>query len=227
MKFNPGMKDENGKDISVNSSQGGSLYEQKSPDYSTAGSFEQNDPLSKYEKGVDKAINTVNTVYSAGRRIAYVLMGILFFFVGAGLVVWGYLNVKHKIDGSVYVKAEATVISMREVPATQEAGETWTPTLKFRDKNGVEHTFESNVSSDPPAYSIGEKVEILYPEGKPEQAFINSFMEKWFTPIMLALAGLVMFIVSIWMIFTAFRREKPSKNFSSSNQGSSAYVSIG
>lgn len=226
MKFNPGMKDENGKDISVN--QGNSLYEQKSPDYSTAGSFEQNDPLSKYEKGVDKAINTVNTVYSAGRRIGYVLMGLVFFFAGIGMCVWGYLNVKNKLDGSVYVKTEGTVVSMRLVPPTQDAGDTWTPTIKFKDQNGKEHTFESNVSSDPPAYHIGEKVELLYPEGRPEDAFINSFMEKWFTPIMLGIAGLIMFIVSIWMIFTGFRREKSTQSYSNSSSGnSSSYVSIG
>lgn len=188
--------------------------------------------IQNYENAVDKTLNTVNTVYSAGRRIAYVLMSIVFFFAGAGMALWGYMNVKNKIDGSVYVKTEGTVISMREVPATQDAGETWTPTIKFKDKSGKEHTFESIVSSDPPAYHIGEKVELLYPEGRPEDVFINSFMEKWFTPVMLGIGGLVMFVVSIWMIFSAFKKEKPAANFSSgnlnnSNSDSSSYVNIG
>lgn len=208
MKFNPGMKDENGNDISENKSMGNKPFEQKSPDYSSAGNFENNDMLSNYEKGVDRVINSVNTVYSAGRKIGYVIMGILFFFVGIALIAWGYMNVKHKIDGSLYVKSEGTVISMREVPSTEDAGETWAPIIKFKDSNGREHTFESNVSSDPPAYHIGEKVELLYPQGKPEDVFINSFTEKWLTPILLGVAGLVMFILSIWMIFTGFRNEK-------------------
>lgn len=184
--------------------------------------------MDKYDKALDKTFNTVNTVYSIGRRIVYVLMGIIFFFAGIGLVVWGYVNVKNKIDGSVYVKTEGTVISMREVPPTQDAGETWTPTIKFKDRSGKERTFESNVSSDPPAYEIGEKVELLYPEGRPEDVFINSFLEKWFTPIMLGIGGLVMFISSIWMMFTGFRRNKPSKNTGSGTaDGSTSYVSMG
>ena len=182
----------------------------------------------KYEDAIDKTFNTVNTVYSAGRRIGYVLMGLVFLVAGIGLAVWGYVNVKNKIDGSVYIKTEGTVVSMRLVPPTQDAGETWTPTIKFKDKNGKEFTFESNVSSDPPAYQIGEKVELLYPEGRPEDAFINSFMEKWFTPIMLGVGGIIMLLVSIWMIFTAFKREKPSRyNSNSSTDGSASYVSMG
>lgn len=182
----------------------------------------------KYEDAVDKTFNAVNTVYSAGRRIGYVLMGLVFLVAGIGLAVWGYVNVKNKIDGSVYVKTEGTVVSMRLVPPTQDAGETWTPTIKFKDRNGKEFTFESNVSSDPPAYQIGEKVELLYPEDRPEDAFINSWIEKWLTPVLLGIAGLVMLCCSIWMIFTAFRREKSSKyNSNSSTDGSSSYVSMG
>jgi hypothetical protein len=183
--------------------------------------------LEKYDNAIDKTFNTVNTVYSAGRRIGYFLMGVVFFIAGIAMVGWGYVNVKSKIDGSVYVKTEATVISMREVPATQDAGITWAPVLKFKDKKGIEHTFESTVSSDPPAYETGEKVEVLYPEGKPEDVFINSFTEKWLTPILLGVAGLIMFIVNIWMVFTAFRRTKSVSDSRSGNSDSSSYVSIG
>ncbi|MEO8514157.1 MAG: DUF3592 domain-containing protein, partial [Ignavibacteria bacterium] len=123
--------------------------------------------LDKYEKAIDNTINTVNTAYSIGRRIGYVIMGFVFLIAGIGLTGWGYVTVKNKLDGTSFVKAEGTVLRMREIPANQDAGITWAPVIKFTDRSGAEHTFESTVSSDPPAYKVGDKVELLYPEGKP------------------------------------------------------------
>ncbi len=181
--------------------------------------------LEKYDKAIDKTINTVNSVYSIGRRIGYGLMSIVFLIAGIALIGWGYVTVKNKVDGTSFVKTEGTVLRMREIPANQDAGITWAPVIKFTDRSGSEHTMESTVSSDPPAYKVGDKVELLYPEGKPEDAFINSFMEKWFTPIMLGVAGVIMFAISIWMIFSAFRRSKPPSSYSGTPQ-SSSYVSM-
>jgi hypothetical protein len=183
--------------------------------------------LEKYDKAFDKTINTVNSVYSVGRRIGYVLMAIVFLIAGLGLTGWGYVTVKNKLDGTSFVKTEGTVLKMREVPSNENSGVTWAPVIKFKDNAGNEHMMESSVSSDPPAYKIGDKVPLLYPEGKPKEAFIDSFMEKWFTPIMLGVAGVVMFIVSIWMVFSAFRRSKPSASYSDSSDGGSSYVSMG
>ena len=116
---------------------------------------------------------------------------------------------------------------MREVPSNENSGVTWAPVIKFTDRAGKEHTFESTVSSDPPAYKIGEKIEVLYPEGKPEDVFINSFTEKWLTPIMLFFAGIVMLPFSVWMMFKAFRRDKPSSTNQNAGGSSQTYVSIG
>ncbi len=182
--------------------------------------------IEKYDKAIDKTINTVNSVYSIGRRIGYGLMSLVFLTAGIALIGWGYVTVKNKIDGTSFVKTEGTVLRMREIPSNQDAGITWAPVIKFTDRAGTEHTFESTVSSDPPVYKTGDKVELLYPEGKPKDVFINSFMEKWMTPIMLGVAGIVMFFFSIWMIFSAFRRSKPSSSYSGNSSGSS-YVSMG
>ncbi len=183
--------------------------------------------LDNYEKAIDKTFDTVNTVYSAGRRIGYFLMGIVFFIAGIAMVGWGYVNVKNKIDGTAFVKTEGTVLKMREVKSVEDGNITWVPIITFTDRAGNEHTFESSVSSDPPAYKIGEKVPLLYPEGKPNDVFIDSFMEKWLTPILLGVGGLVLFIVSLWMVFTAFRRNKPAPVNTNTGSNSTGYISIG
>ncbi|MBQ3240682.1 MAG: hypothetical protein IJB00_05795 [Akkermansia sp.] len=37
------------------------------------------------------------------------------------------------------------------------------------------YTIRSSLSSNPPAYEVGEKVEMLYPADKPEDAVPNTF----------------------------------------------------
>lgn len=227
MKFNPGMNDENGKN--KGNEPGGTPFEKKGPDYSTTGNFTDNDPLSKYDRAFDKTFNTVNTVYSAGRRIGYVVMGLFFLLAAVVLFTAGAYLYKTRInEAATFTKTTGTVIELREVKGNAEVGTTYKPILKYKDKNGREYIYNSANSSDPPAYDVGERVEMFYNEANPEEAFINSVWEKWTGTIALFICGVVCFPIGLWMIFTGLRRNKPSKNISSGPaSGSSSYVSIG
>lgn len=184
--------------------------------------------LDNYEKTIDKTFNTVNTVYSAGRRIGYVLMGLFFLLAGIVLLAAGAYLYKTRIDeAATFSKTTGIVIELREVKENAEVGVTYKPILKYKDKNGKEYIYTSANSSDPPAYNIGEKVDMFYNEADPKEAFIDSFYEKWTGTIALFICGVVVFPIGIWLIFSAFRRNKPSKNISSGSPGGSSYVSIG
>jgi hypothetical protein len=185
--------------------------------------------LDNYEKTLDKTFNTVNTVYSAGRRIGYVLMGLFFMLISFILIGWGIYSYKDKTENfATYKKTEGTVIRLREVPETENTGITYAPVIKYKDASGKEYTYESKHSSDPPDFNVGEKVQLIYDPADPEEVYVDSFREKWVLTIVLFLCGLIVFPISIWMIFTGFRRNKPSKNINSGPAGSSSsYVSIG
>lgn len=184
--------------------------------------------LDNYEKTLDKTFNTVNTVYSAGRRVGYVLMGLFFMVISFILIGWGIYSYKDKTENfASYKKTEGTVIRLREVPDTEHAGVTYAPVIKYKDASGKEFTYESKNSSDPPSYYVGEKVELLYDGANPEDVYINSFWEKWVLTIVLFICGLIVLPISIWMIFTGFRRNKPSPVNQNIASGSSSSVSIG
>ena len=69
---------------------------------------------------------------------------------------------------------------------------------------------------------------IIYDPADPEEVYVDSFREKWVLTIVLFICGIVVFPISIWMIYTGFRRNKPSKNSASGQStGSSSYVSMG
>ncbi len=165
--------------------------------------------LENYEKVIDKSINAVNSAYSLGRRIGYVLMGMFFMLISFILIGWGIYSYKDKTENfASYKKTEGTVIRMREVPDSEHAGITYAPVIKYKDALGKEFTYESKHSSDPPAYDIGEKVWLIYDPADPKEVYIDSFREKWVLTIVLFLCGIIVFPISIWMIFTGFRKEQ-------------------
>jgi len=185
--------------------------------------------LDKYDNAIDKTFNTVNTVYSAGRRVGYVVMGLFFTVTAVILFAAGVYLYKTRInEAATFTKTTGIVTELREVKGNAEVGTTYKPILKYKDKSGKEYIYTSANSSDPPAYDIGEQVEMFYNESKPEEAFINSVWEKWTGTIALFICGVVVFPIGVWMIFSGFRRNKPPKNMSSGPaSGSSSYVSIG
>lgn len=49
--------------------------------------------------------------------------------------------------------------------------------------------FQSDVSSSPPAWRVGEAVKVLFDPNDPSQAVIDSFMARWLVPLLLGFIG--------------------------------------
>jgi len=63
------------------------------------------------------------------------------------------------------------------------------PVVEFTLKNQRSVTFTSDVSTHPPAYKVGEKVEVYYNPSNPQKAKINSFGDLWFFSFVFACAS--------------------------------------
>lgn len=203
--------------------------ERTSPNYNDPNFNKKEDSaLDKYERGFDKALNAANTVHNIGRKVAYIFMGLFFFLIGGALLVWGIFNYTDRVkELDTYVKTTGTVVELREVPPTDNSGVTYKPVYIFKDANGKEFRHESNHSSDPPAFKVGEKLEVFYDKNYPNKAFENSFLSKWGGSITLFSVPLVLFPVGLWMLISAFRRNKPSRQKNHSAKTGGSYVSIG
>lgn len=84
-------------------------------------------------------------------------------------------------------RAPGTVIEMREV-RDDDGSSTYKPVVEF-SAQGNRRTFESSFSSRPPAYSVGEMVEVLYHAKDPADARINGFGSLWLGPIIVGSLG--------------------------------------
>lgn len=210
--------------------------ERTSPNYSDPdlNKIPEESLLEKYEAGFDKTMNAAGKVYSLGRKIAYIFMGLFFFLIGGSLTVWGIFNYSDRIkEMDLFEKTEGTVIRMREVPPTDNSGVTFAPVIEYSDAKGGKFVYESKNSSDPPAYEVGEKVVMRYDKNDPGDAFIDTFWGRWSGTLTILLFPVVIFPLGIWMLISAFRKNKsvkPQKNTGGSGSpysSASSYVNIG
>lgn len=85
---------------------------------------------------------------------------------------------------------------------------TYAPVVEFT-VGGFPVRFEGNNSSDPPAYRVGQEVEVLYLPNNPSKAGINSFSELWMTAVILAPVTLGLFVVLNWVAIAKMRSGRP------------------
>ncbi|MBI5508352.1 MAG: DUF3592 domain-containing protein [Deltaproteobacteria bacterium] len=79
------------------------------------------------------------------------------------------------------------------------------PVVRFSLPNGDEVQIVGDVRSTPPAYEVGEKVDVLYDPAAPRQARIDSILEMWFIPLLLGALGLVFAAIGLafllWLLY--------------------------
>lgn len=83
------------------------------------------------------------------------------------------------------------------VPRHSDNSTTYAPAVRFTTADGREVRFVSSTSSNPPAYSAGEPVEVLYLPGEPERARINGFFSLWGGPVILGGIGAVFLAIGL------------------------------
>lgn len=94
------------------------------------------------------------------------------------------------------------------VRSTSSDSTTYQPVVEFQIQEGRIIEFTSNSGSNPPSYTRGESVEVLYDPGRPEKARINGFFSLWGLPVIFGGLGAVFFLIGAGMI--AYGRKRAS-----------------
>ncbi|MDX2098999.1 MAG: DUF3592 domain-containing protein [Leptolyngbyaceae cyanobacterium bins.59] len=122
------------------------------------------------------------------KAIVYLAVAIcsIFPLTGIGLLIGAFSSYRNT---SSFVKAasrsEGTVVDMVVVDtgvnnsSRSRSSIAYRPTIHFIDHTGEKVEFTSSVGTNPPSYSKGQKVEILYHPDEPENAQINDFGSLW------------------------------------------------
>ena len=100
-----------------------------------------------------------------GGPVYLVVFGLIFFGIGSGLT---YQQRTFERQG---IQTQGEVTSLAQ--SCDEDGCTYSPVVRFKTQSGETVSFESSYSSSPPAYNVGESVEVIYSPENPEQAVIR------------------------------------------------------
>jgi len=110
--------------------------------------------------------------------------------------------------------AQGTVVDLVESRSSDSV--TYAPRVEFTTKNNETIYFQSSSSSNPPSYSRGETVEVLYDAKTPEDAKINGFFSLWIGAIIVGVLGLVFFLIGASIIFFGVSKNKMIKQLKAS-----------
>lgn len=133
-----------------------------------------------------------------------ILTGLIFFAVGGGLLAgaaFAWLHTRRFV-------AEA-VRGFGEVVRLQERSDdsvTYSPVIRFSGPGGRAVEFTESTSSNPPGYSVGDRVEILYRPDAPERARLASLWRRYLLAGILGTIGGVFSLLGLLLSALAFLR---------------------
>lgn len=140
------------------------------------------------------------------RNLGFLLLANLLVAAMAAGTVWlGWRGYQLSTHGE---SAIGHVVEMEESTDGEGSCCVYSPVIEF-NANGRPVRFEGSNASDPPAYRVGQEVEVLYLPEDPSRAAINSFYELWMVSAILAPVTLVLFIVLNWLAIARMRSGQP------------------
>ncbi|MCR4031309.1 MULTISPECIES: DUF3592 domain-containing protein [Flavobacterium] len=136
------------------------------------------------------------------------IFNFVFSIVGAGLLAGAiYLYVDKQ---AFLAKAETVQGTVTElIPKRSKESTTYSPVFSFTTKTGQTIMHHSSVSSSPPSYDVGEKVEVFYDPENPNKAEIKGFVSLWLGVLILGVVGTVFFLIgSLGIVFRWLKKRK-------------------
>jgi len=129
----------------------------------------------------------------------------VFSISGAGMLIGAFFAYSSTRDFLVdATTAQGKVIYLERSRSSDST--TYRPVVEFRAEDGRRIEFTSSMGSNPPSYSRGEAVEVLYLRDQPERAKINGFFSLWGLPIILGSMGAIFFLVGFGIFWVGHRR---------------------
>lgn len=78
---------------------------------------------------------------------------------------------------------------------------TWKPLVRFKAPAGEIIEFAPSSSSNPPAYKVGETVDVFYDPKNPQEARLDGFFSLWGGAAITGGLGLVFLLVTVGLLF--------------------------
>jgi len=126
-------------------------------------------------------------------------------FGAVGLVLCAVAWLLHHNTASFIASASRTqgeVMRLLYVESSKrnESG-TWKPLVRFKAPSGEIVEFAPSSSSSPPAYEVGETVDVFFDPNDPQDAMLDGFFSLWGGAAITGGLGLVFLLVTAGLLF--------------------------
>lgn len=138
----------------------------------------------------------------------------LFTLIGLAMLIgafFAFTSTRDFLDTAV--ETQGTVIELIRERSSDST--TYRPVVEFKTKQGQVIEFASSSSSNPPSYSSGEAVTVLYQPLFPEQAKIKGFFSLWGAVMILSIMGSVFFFIGFTVIRLGMKKVKQIEHLKS------------
>ena len=162
--------------------------------------------MDNYERAVDKVANTAEKAAGAVNRLqigCWIVFANLFF---AAFCLWGayaaYTSWRLDQEGET---TTGRVVRLEESDSSEGGCCVYSPVVEFK-ANGQTYSFEGDNASYPPAYDVGEEVNVIYHPNDPDTAQINKWTERWLFPLIIIPAMIFTALIVNFFLIRSFWR---------------------
>jgi len=116
----------------------------------------------------------------ADSPIWHVLVGIAFLLIAT---VFGMRSISLVVGAE---HADGEVVRFKDFEGAD------LPVVRFRDAQGRERTIVADVGDDFGSTKAGDRIDVVFPAGRPEQARVGGFENLWSVPVVLGIGGVIL-----------------------------------
>lgn len=137
--------------------------------------------------------------------------GLIFVVVGlvmVGVCLYLYNDSRVFMETAVSTQGEVVAFDRRfdSSARNRDRADSYYPVIAFVARNSTKVRFTANVGSNPPAYAVGEQVEVLYDAINPHNARLGGFFALWFGTIMMGFMGVLFSAIGLFTVVKGIRR---------------------
>lgn len=167
-------------------------------EYSEKMTRKQEERVNRIMEDAERASNRGPSLFS--NLLLLVLFNLIVLGMAAGTLFFGWRGYTITSNGET---TTARVVELSEF-SDEDGCCVYSPVFEYT-VNGRRHTFEGLNASDPPAYRVGQEVEIIYNVNNPNEAAVNSFSELWLVASVLCGSTLILAVVLNGLVFARMR----------------------
>ncbi len=130
-----------------------------------------------------------------------IIIGTVFGFVGMLLFVIGiFILIRTRIFMDKAQEVKGTVIRM-VYRRDSDGGGGYSPVYQFRTITGQTIEIADGMSSNPPMFTEGQSVDVLYDPENPNRARIKKWSSLYFVPLLLGGLGIIFGGIGVVLLF--------------------------